>query len=263
MKEEKMEKMSRREFLVGTGGFAAGAAVGAVLGGGVFNLLPAAAAEATYPYPYVKLDPEKVRKYGYELYYQGGCMYGAASAIIKALAEEVGAPFSSFPVDMFKYGAGGVAGWGTICGTVNGAAAVINLVAPKPEAFPMISELLGWYSETPLPSKKLDAIAKFQDQAQSVATTPLCHSSVSNWCEASGQKESSPQRLDRCAKLTGDVAAKAVELLNAWKDGKFAPVYKVPAETAKCMGCHVGKDSMLNNSFGKMNCTSCHDDHTK
>lgn len=67
------ERLSRREFLVGASGFAAGAAVGSVLGGGLLDLVPAQAAEApAWPWPYTELDPEAARKIGYELYYQGG-----------------------------------------------------------------------------------------------------------------------------------------------------------------------------------------------
>lgn len=76
MKEKLSERLSRREFLVGASSFTAGAAVGSVLGVGMLNLAkPASAAEVAapaWPWPYVKLDPNAVRKLGYELYYQGG-----------------------------------------------------------------------------------------------------------------------------------------------------------------------------------------------
>ena len=68
-------KLSRREFLIGAGGFAAGAAVGSALGGGLLSLSPAEAADPKapeWPWPYVKLDPDVGRKLGYELYYKGG-----------------------------------------------------------------------------------------------------------------------------------------------------------------------------------------------
>ncbi|HHW15536.1 MAG TPA: hypothetical protein GXX28_11485 [Firmicutes bacterium] len=69
------ERLSRREFLIGGSGFVAGAAVGSVLGGGLFALSPAKASEPAapaWPWPYQTLDPERGRKLGYELYYQGG-----------------------------------------------------------------------------------------------------------------------------------------------------------------------------------------------
>ncbi|MBO8127062.1 MAG: hypothetical protein H0Z38_07490 [Firmicutes bacterium] len=62
------DKLTRREFLVGSSSFAAGAAVGSVLGGGIFNLMTAKAAETPeWPWPYAKLDPERAKKDGYEL----------------------------------------------------------------------------------------------------------------------------------------------------------------------------------------------------
>lgn len=257
------KQVTRREFLAGAGGFAAGAAVGAVLGGGVFNLVPAVqAAEAVPggPWPYVKLDPEVVRRKGYDYYWQGGCMYGAGRAIIEALREKVGSPYDLFPLDMLRYGAAGIAGWGTICGALNGSCAAINLVTPNADVAKIAGELLGWYTNQPFPSKAHDAYAKFKDQKQSAANSPLCHASVSKWCAASGFKESSAERKDRCAKLTGDVAAKAVELLNAYFDGKFAAAFKPSDATATCMGCHIGPQSSLENSLGKMDCTPCHGD---
>lgn len=216
-----------------------------------------------WPWPYKKLDPEAVRKAGYEAYYQGGCMYGAAVAIIGSLQKEVGFPFTLIPLDMLRYGEGGAAGWGTLCGALNGSAAAINLVSGKNVYPQLVNELLGWYTQEPFPSKKHEAYAKFKDQVQNVSGSPLCHVSVSTWCKAAKKKVTDPERLDRCAKLTGDVAAKAVELLNLQADGKFVASYKPSELFAGCMGCHWGKDSLLNNEQGKMNCVQCHTDHTK
>jgi hypothetical protein len=250
--------MSRREFLAGAGGFAAGAAVGSLLGGGLSLVPSALAAPASWPYPYAKLDPAVVSKKGYQYYWEGGCMYGAARAMVEALNEKVGAPYDAFPVDCVRFGAGGAAGWGTICGAINGACVGMNLVLPKADVAKVCGELIGWCTKEPFPSKDHDAYAKFKDQKQSVAGSPLCHASVSKWCAASGFKEGSTERKDRCAKLTGDVAAKAVELLNAYFEGKFVPAFKPSAETAACMGCHVGASSTLQNSIGKDECKTCH-----
>lgn len=62
-----MKRLSRREFLAGAGGFAAGATVGAVLGGGFLGGPSVQAAEVALPWPYVELDPEVARKRGYEM----------------------------------------------------------------------------------------------------------------------------------------------------------------------------------------------------
>lgn len=220
-----------------------------------------AGAVPAWPWPYKKLDPEVVRKRGYDGYQKGGCCYGAAYAIIGALAEEVGFPFTLVPIDMFRYGEGGAVGWGTLCGALNGSGAAISLVCNADVYRKLINELMGWYTQEPFPSKKHDAYSKFPDQVQNVSGSPLCHVSVTEWCKASGFKVTDPQRLERCAKLTGDVAAFAVELLNRQLEGTFAPVYKTPDEFANCISCHVGKDSALNNVQGKMNCVQCHQPH--
>lgn len=254
-----MEKnLTRREFLVGTGSFAAGAAVGAVLGGGVFGLLDVQAAETVAPpapWKYVKLDPEVVRKKGWEMYWQGGCMKGAAGAIITELQEKVGFPYTMLPLEVFRYGSAGIGGWGTICGAANGAAYAMGLVLPNADISTLVSELLGWYSETALPTSKHDAYAKYPTTVQSVAGNPLCHTSVSKWCDASGLREDSDERKDRCAKITGDSAARAVELLNAYFDKTFAPVYKISAETESCRACHVTR---MSDTLTKMECAPCH-----
>ncbi len=75
---------------------------------------------------------------------------------------------------------------------------------------------------------------------------------MSRWAEAEGTKVT--ERKQRCAKLTGDVAARAVELLNAWHAGQFVPAY-VPAESVgECMTCH-GPDGLAD-THGKMDCVA-------
>ncbi len=185
-------------------------------------------------------------------------MKGSAGAILLQLQEKVGYPYTLLTPDMYRWGAGGGAGWGTLCGTVAGAANMINLLVPAADVNKLVSELFGWYSETALPTKNHESYAKFPNKTQSVAGNPLCHASVSNWCAASGYKETDQERLNRCAMLAGDVAAKAIELLNSYHANNFKPVYKVSDEVAKCQSCHVGKTSMLANTLTNMDCTPCH-----
>lgn len=259
-------KLTRREFLAGAGGFAAGAAVGAVLGGGALSVAtPALAAEPApaWPFPYQKLDPEAVRKIGYQAYYEGGCCYAAFKAIVGELQKQVGAPFTGVPLDMMRYGEGGAAGWGTLCGALNGAAAAINLVSAKENYAKLVNELIGWYTGTAFPSAAHDSYAKFPGQVTNTCGSPLCHISVSDWCKNAGKKVGSAERKDRCAKLAGDVAAKAVEILNAQADKKFAAAYKPSELFGGCMGCHTGATSALDNEQGKMNCVQCHGDPHK
>ncbi|MHB1126988.1 MAG: C-GCAxxG-C-C family (seleno)protein [Bacillota bacterium] len=210
-----------------------------------------------WPWPYKKLDPEVVRKRGYEEYFKGGCMYGAAAALLMTLREEVGAPYDLIPLDIYKYGAGGVSSWGTLCGALNGSCAVINMVTKDYGA--LTNELLGWYTEVPFPTNKYDAYCKFPKQVTTVSKSPLCHASVSLWCDAAGAKVNGDEKKDRCAKVTGDTAAKSVEILNAQMAGSFVAVFKASEEFSHCMSCHTGANSMLDNEQGKMNCISCHD----
>lgn len=251
--------VSRRELLVGTGAFAAGVALSTLFGGPGFSRTTKAQSSDVppWPWPYQKLDPDAVARAGYDGYWQGGCMYGAANAIIGELARVVGHPFTLVPVDMFRYGAGGFVGWGTLCGTLNGAGAAMALVTPKEAHATLLNELAGWYTETALPNYKPAGAA---DLPKSVAGSPLCHVSVSKWCDVSGYREDSKERKERCARLTGEVAAQAVRLLNAYYDGKFAAVFAIPANTAECLGCHGPKG--MSDTLGKMNCVDCHEPHT-
>ncbi|BAS27189.1 C-GCAxxG-C-C family protein [Limnochorda pilosa] len=249
--------LSRRAFLAGAGGFVAGAAVGGHLLGAVGLAAPTAAEIPAWPWPYVPLDPEVVRRKAYDAYSRGGCMYGAAEAILSELREKVGHPFTAIPSEMFRYGEGGVVGWSTLCGALNGASAVVNLVSDEKGYKAVVNELVGWYTETPLPTPQSNAFS--ETQVQTVAGSPLCHASVTLWCQASGFGATSKERAERCAKLTGDTAARAVELLNRRAAGSFVPAYGTPAGVTGCMSCH-GKEGM-DNTRGQMNCVQCHEPH--
>lgn len=226
---------------------------------------------AKWPLPYAKLDVEYVRKLGHHQFYEGDCCYGAFSAIIKALGEQVGEPFTSFPRDMMRYGKGGMYGYGTLCGALNGAAAAIQLVADETTAGKVITELLNWYTVTELPTEKSNEYAANHqflvkqlktDEVlpRNAAGNVLCHVSVSKWSTMSGYASGSEQRKERCARLTGDVAAKAVELLNSVQEATFAPVLTSPGEQAGCMSCHKPGLDFVGGNFtqGKMDCATCH-----
>ena len=90
------------------------------------------------PWTYAKLDVEEIRKKGHFHYFEKHCASGAFTAIVSTLAEEVGYPFTQIPTDMFIYGAGGVAGFSSLCGALNGAAAAINLVSDEPTTMKLV-----------------------------------------------------------------------------------------------------------------------------
>jgi len=266
---EKMlnKDVSRRSFLKKSS-VGIGVAAGALMfGTGVAGAQAQGGVVAETPLPYVELDPEEARLRAHAAYFRAGCSYAVFYAIASLLRDKVGGAYNQIPLRMLGYGRGGAASWGTLCGTLNGAGAAINLVAPDADVNKILGDLIGWYTITPFPSKESNDIAvakgyKYDaklpisiDLATSVSNSPLCHASVASWINASGFKASAPERAERCARLCGDVASKTVVMLNAWKAGTFAATFKVSDETAGCLSCH-GDDQV-----GKMSCTSCHDAH--
>ena len=226
------------------------------------------------PWSYVNLDTELVRKKGHAEFYEGDCCYGAFAGVVGVLQESVGFPFTQIPTKMMEFGAGGVAGWGTTCGSLIGASAAINLVTDKDTAKKLVDQLLTWYTQTPFPSENSNQyavnheflVAEYKSDLelpQSVSNSPLCHVSVTEWCQASGIASGAKERGERCARLTGDVAAKAVELLNANLAGTFSPVFTLSEETQGCMTCHTKGENFAMGQFtqGRMECTSCHEPH--
>ncbi len=269
-------RLSRKQFLTQAAG---GVAVGALAFTSGCNLLSTAdedageVVEAEWPWPYEQLDPEEIRKLGHLGYYQGACCYGAFSAIINSLKEKVGGPYKVFPVDMMRYGEGGMVGWGTLCGTLNGAAAAITLIAGEDGYNSIVDQLMGWYTQSPFPSDQSNKYAskhaflvdKYKSDevlAQNISGSPLCHVSVTRWCEKSGYASGSSERSERCARLTGDAAAKTVELLNEYKStGKIITAYTPNETTEGCRSCHFKGDDYDAGQFtrGKMECEPCHD----
>ena len=257
-----MGKTSRRDFIKNAGTY--GAATGIGLAGGVGLATPeVVAAQATHPFGYPEggLDVEKTRRLAYDGFKgieladgtrHAGCAFGAFNAIIGQLAEVVGAPYTTIPLQMMDWAGAGVVGFGTLCGTLNGASAAIGLVCNGSDARAFISDLMTWYSETPLPTNLL---APTGDLPQSIAESNLCHVSLTHWSRTSGFASGSPERAERCARVSGDVAAKAVELLN---DGALG--LQVPSEKTPCRVCHyMGPDYDLGQfTHGEMNCITCH-----
>lgn len=179
----------------------------------------------TFPWPYITLDTEVIRKRAYEGYYTVGCMYGVASALTNTMKETVGSPWDSVPVEIFNYGSAGVGSWGTVCGALNGACWVIQATA-GPNVNKVIELLFDWYCNTGLPSRLMDKYCQFPNQKTTVSNSPLCYVSASNWSYTNRIPINGAERKDRCAKVAGDVAAKTAELLNALRDdtGILEPV---------------------------------------
>jgi hypothetical protein len=229
----------------------------------------AKAAEMTFPWPYKKLRSSKIAELAYWTYYnEGGCCVGVYKAIVKSVAEKLGDPYTSFPFDFSQFGAGGIALWGSICGTLNGAAMAIAMFHKSSTGFPLINELYTWYERAKLPDFKPKnpkltlAAAKFP---QSVADSVLCHTSISRWVAKSGLEAFSAERKERCARMAAAVAKYTVDLLNAARKGKFVPKKQISKDAEKCLVCHKTPGEQIENEpdvLSKMNCVPCHDAET-
>lgn len=242
------------------------------------------------PWGYVELDPEYVRKLGHLGYYAFECAGGAFWAIITALKEKIGFPYTLLPLPSVEevlaalekgeemqvpmhYGAGGGGGFGSLCGALNGACEAMTYALPVDEAKKFTRALFRWYEVTPIPSEKSNEYAathqflvpKYKSDKplpQSVSHSVLCHVSVGRWCVASGYASGSKERSERCGRLTGDVAAMAVEFMNAYVRGEPHPALTLTQTTAECRGCHFKGKNFEEGQFtrGFMQCESCHTD---
>jgi hypothetical protein len=206
------------------------------------------------PWPYRSLDAEVIGQRAFTTYSRGGCMLAVFDPVVRSVAERLGAPYTAFPFAMFSYGAGGVAGYGTLCGALNGAAAAFALLSPQPHV--LINSLFAWYEKEALPDFKPEDSSIVPAIAVAIAGSVLCHASIARWCKASGKTNASPERAKRCAALSASVARKAVTLLNAQTAGQM-PAPSPDSATVACLGCHGPKGS-IGNASGRMPCAPCH-----
>lgn len=259
--------MDRRKALKMAAGAMAVGGVGAVTMATAFKpeIQPAkepkklSAPENNSAWKYVQLDASEAARRAYADYKVGSCMYGVFNSVISQLAEKVGEPFASFPSQMMKYGHGGVSGSGTICGTLNGAAALIGLlVSDKKTQDMLVADLFYQYENTPYPVYVPEKPGLDFTPPKSVAKSVLCHASTTRWGKTAGFRIDSKERKERCRRLTADIAAQTVEILNNYFGNAFVANAHDNETTRTCMTCH-GSEGKLGNTTGKMTCTSCHD----
>lgn len=199
---------TRRDFLKKSAALLGSAAVV----GSVPGMLQAKAENEVpeYPYPYVEIDPEYVEKLAYEGYFENGCCYGVAKAILVALREKVGYPYTVIPEEMFANGKEGYT-CGTLCGALGGAVAMIGLVCGADDSRQLTKDLFAWYCSTNLPIYQPEAAAPVQTVAPSVN----CIDSITTFMTAANVERGDIIRKRRCGGLSGDVARHTIELLNA------------------------------------------------
>ncbi len=293
-----MKKLNRRDFIKGAA-VLSGAAVCGAANTAIASETEPEAGQAkgdipALPWGYKELDPEYVRKLGHLGYYLEECGGGCFWAIMTALKEKVGYPYTQIPLPTpeqfieflknpeskehyqvpMQYGVGGVANFGSLCGAPNGAASAITYAMPFDQAKEIIPRLLRYYEVETFPTDESNKYAvngeflvpKMKSSKallQSASDSVLCHVSVGKWCEKSGYASGSKERSERCGRITGDIAAMAVKMMNASMKGELESVFpmKLSQETAGCRSCHSKGEKFESGQFtrGFMDCGSCHD----
>ena len=121
----------------------------------------------------------------------------------------------------------------------------------------MIPDLFQWYEKESLPVLNPGKPVVDFTPPKSISNSVLCHASNTNWSKASGFHVNSQERKERCRRLTGDVAEKVVNLLNAiFAHSDLADSY-ANQDANSCVACH-GDEGKLKNTSVKMSCNSCH-----
>ena len=191
-------------------GLLGGAAVAVGVPGLVNNVKAEAVPEVpAYPYPYVELDPAYVEKLAYDGYFENGCCYGVAKAILIALREKVGYPYTVIPEEMFANGKEGYT-CGTLCGALGGAVGLIGLVCASDDSRKLTKDLFAWYCSTKLPIYQPEAEAPVKTVAPSVN----CVDSITTFMTAAHVARGDIIRKRRCPPYRG-AAERALRLCRA------------------------------------------------
>ncbi|MFB6114250.1 MAG: C-GCAxxG-C-C family protein [Halodesulfurarchaeum sp.] len=262
----------RRGFLAG-----AGTVAGLAMLGNASALSPDAGGDAAMaatdgvdePLPYETMDPEAAKSLGRQNYHDGmHCGQGSFDAVVTLLREKVGGPWNDVPTTATYWSAGGGAGWSAVCGAVVGANTAIALThGGRGTTMKLVDELQRWYTQHPFPQYDPPGSASgiTKDLGTSTSGSILCHVSVTEWCKATGYASGSDERSERCSRLTGETAARAIELLNAQAEGRFeqeetAITPSTVSSENGCRSCHFKGSNFEQGQFtrGKMECLNCH-----
>ncbi|GAA0792497.1 MULTISPECIES: cytochrome c3 family protein [Pseudomonadati] len=219
---------------------------------------------------YVKLDPMIVAKRAYET--GNGCMYQVFDSIIKSLAESSSPDaekFAQVPTAMAHYGYAGMLGEGTVCGNINAAGMLVNLLSINGSpANSFLSQVMRFYENEALPLQTdsfLDGIGA--DKAETLAkvgsptaaNTILCHSSISLWASKNGKTFN--EKGMRCKQLSASVVYELVVMLNKAFDGETVNDHPVSTTVESCQSCHTADSTFAPSVKTNMACDTCHGGH--
>lgn len=212
--------------------------------GGMSVVRGAEVKKTQHPWPYRKLNIDHIGEVAYESWFKNFCCYAVANGIFMPLQETIGEPYTSFPIISTRWGHGGAVAWGTLCGTLIGAGIVTGLVAGK-DRENILNDVIAWYTETELPIYS-PSHPKGQFKNTNKSDSPLCHTSVGRWLKKEGVMFFAPQRKERYARISADVAMHTTKLLNDWADGKYIQIH--------------GSQITMHGITTQSNCTDCHGD---
>ena len=103
----------------------------------------------------------------------------------------------------------------------------------------IVDRLFWWYAEQRFPPNRFDDISPIPDQIKVKAMSPLCHTSVSKWVYEAGVNIKTQEKIERCAKVAGEVAYTVTLALNEYFEGNWvAPSWNQSDETEHCIRCH-------------------------
>jgi hypothetical protein len=268
----------RRDLLTASAVLLAGGVAGSAATRVGQAAIPDSSVEAVpLPWPWTTLEPIEAGRRAYRFYKdrtkgRGGCGTASFLSMLSLLKEEVGHPWTTVPDMMMAHAASGFGGHGTLCGALAGASTIINMVTFGEERDhilqnnQIVDRLFWWYAEQEFPPKRFDDISPIPDQVQVKAMSPLCHTSVSKWVHQAGVEIKSEDKIERCAKVAGEVAYTVTLALNEYFAGDWvAPSWNQSDETEHCIRCHGPATETQRakkwNQQGHMECMMCHVDH--
>ena len=264
--------IARRDLLTQSALLVAGGGIGAAAAGSAVSA--EASAVPSLPWKWVTLDPLEAGRRAYRFYKErGGCGTASYLSLLSLLKEKVGHPWTTMPDMMMAHAAAGFGGHGTLCGALAGASTIINMVTysdkrDEQQNNQIIDRLFWWYAEQQFPPERFDDLSPMPKQIKVKAMSPLCHTSVSKWTLEAGATIKSDAKIERCAKVAGEVAYTVTRALNEFFEGKWVPpVWKPSKEIEHRVRCH-GPDTPDKkvkkwNQQGHMECLMCHTDHNK
>lgn len=222
---------------------------------------------------YLPIDPLETAENAYQLYSEGSCMYAAFRSIVEAVGKkwletdpQLAEIYLKFPFFMMKYGKGGVRDFGSLCGILNGCAATIGLFVHSTDVqTEMISELFYYYEHENLPIYQPQS-SPFSSLPQTDAQSVLCHISATRWSKIADYEINSPQKKERCKRLTCDLVLKTIKLLDRYfasLSDEIKCVFRSTPdeETSNCLKCHSDSGDQKDVT-AQMNCSNCHYDLT-